>query len=71
MRALQLRKEADEALWQHDFVRALRMGSYGFLLYGPGSHAWYQLLDRLMPQQSLKTIAAKVGGYRAFRLGAV
>ena len=49
----------------------LRMGSYGFLLYGPGSHAWYQLLDRLMPQQSLKTIAAKVGGYRAFRLGAV
>lgn len=36
------------------------MTSYGFLLYGPGSFAWYQLLDRTMPKQNFKNLVAKV-----------
>uniref|UniRef100_A0A7N0U476 Uncharacterized protein n=1 Tax=Kalanchoe fedtschenkoi TaxID=63787 RepID=A0A7N0U476_KALFE len=36
------------------------MLSYGFLLYGPGSFAWYQLLDRVMPQQTSKNLLFKV-----------
>lgn len=44
----------------HDWVRALRMCSYGFLLYGPGSYAWYQFLDRAMPEATLANISVKV-----------
>ncbi|CAN6444649.1 unnamed protein product [Victoria cruziana] len=47
-------------LRDHDWLRALRMASYGFLLYGPGSYAWYQLLDHYMPKQTLTTLSAKV-----------
>ncbi|KAF3774665.1 PXMP2/4 family protein 4 [Nymphaea thermarum] len=47
-------------LCHHDWLRALRMASYGFLLYGPGSYAWYQLLDHYMPKQTLVTLSAKV-----------
>ena len=31
---------------KHDWLRALMMMTYGFLMYGPGSHAWYELLNR-------------------------
>ncbi|KMZ64673.1 Protein Mpv17 [Zostera marina] len=44
----------------HDWVRALRMVSYGFLLYGPGSYSWYQFLDRSMAATSLTNISIKV-----------
>ncbi|CAL4947597.1 unnamed protein product [Urochloa decumbens] len=49
-----------DILLNHDWLRALRMASYGFLLYGPGSHAWYQFLDRCMPKQTFVTLSTKV-----------
>ncbi|CAI5955070.1 unnamed protein product [Closterium sp. NIES-64] len=45
---------------QHDWVRAVRMASYGFLLYGPGCHAWYRWLDRLLPAPTASNFALKV-----------
>ncbi|KAJ8749279.1 hypothetical protein K2173_018759 [Erythroxylum novogranatense] len=44
----------------HDWFRALRMTSYGFLLYGPGSYAWYQFLDCHLPDQTLPNLLLKV-----------
>ncbi|KAJ4841803.1 hypothetical protein Tsubulata_037976 [Turnera subulata] len=44
----------------HDWLRALRMVSYGFLFYGPGSYAWYQFLDRCLPLPTLKNLLLKV-----------
>ncbi|KAL7185328.1 hypothetical protein ACSBR2_027294 [Camellia fascicularis] len=44
----------------HDWLRALRMTSYGFLLYGPGSYAWYQFLDHCMPKQTVENLVLKV-----------
>nr|TKW19374.1 hypothetical protein SEVIR_4G016200v2 [Setaria viridis] len=49
-----------DMLLNHDWLRALRMASYGFLLYGPGSDAWYQFLDRCMPKQTFVNLSAKV-----------
>lgn len=48
-------------LEQHDAVRALRMASYGFLLYGPFSQLWYQFLERHLPGAAAKNLALKVG----------
>lgn len=45
---------------KHDWLRSLRMATYGFFLYGPGSHAWYDLLDRTFAKQSLKNLLVKV-----------
>ncbi|XP_002530204.2 peroxisomal membrane protein 2 [Ricinus communis] len=47
-------------LLEHDWLRALRMTSYGFLFYGPGSYAWYQYLDHCLPKQSAKNLILKV-----------
>ncbi|XP_037495103.1 uncharacterized protein LOC105636777 [Jatropha curcas] len=47
-------------LLDHDWLRALRMTSYGFLFYGPGSYAWYQYLDSCLPKQSAKNLMLKV-----------
>ncbi|XP_034701072.1 protein Mpv17-like [Vitis riparia] len=44
----------------HDWLRALRMASYGFLLYGPGSYAWYQYLDHALPKQTVENLLLKV-----------
>ncbi|OMO61005.1 Mpv17/PMP22 [Corchorus olitorius] len=44
----------------HDWLRALRMVSYGFLLYGPGSYAWYKCLDQCLPQQTPQNLILKV-----------
>ncbi|KAK1397179.1 Peroxisomal membrane protein [Heracleum sosnowskyi] len=44
----------------HNWLRSLRMASYGFLLYGPGSFAWYQFLERCMPKQTVQNILIKV-----------
>ncbi|KAJ1285244.1 hypothetical protein BS78_03G265200 [Paspalum vaginatum] len=49
-----------DILLNHDWLRALRMASYGFLLYGPGSYAWYRFLDRCMPKQTLVNMSVKV-----------
>ncbi|KAM0049151.1 hypothetical protein Hdeb2414_s0008g00282591 [Helianthus debilis subsp. tardiflorus] len=48
------------SLLDHNWLRALRMASYGFLLYGPGSYVWYQYLDRCMPKQTAQNIIMKV-----------
>lgn len=53
----------DDVTWSlmdHNWLRALRMGSYGFLLYGPGSYVWYQYLDRWMPKQTAQNVLTKV-----------
>lgn len=50
----------DDTFWRHDFVRSLRMASYGFLLYGPLSDEWYKLLDIYMPTKNLANFSAKV-----------
>ncbi|XWS44506.1 hypothetical protein CRYUN_Cryun15aG0051200 [Craigia yunnanensis] len=44
----------------HDWLRAMRMTSYGFLLYGPGSYAWYKYLDHCLPHQTAQNIMLKV-----------
>eukprot|EP00850_Spirogloea_muscicola_P014871 SM000110S18878 [mRNA] locus=s110:66151:71043:+ [translate_table: standard] len=43
------RKKALAKASQYDFVRAARMGSYGFLLYGPFSQKWYEFLEGVVP----------------------
>lgn len=47
-------------LSSHDWLRALRMTSYGFLFYGPGSYVWYQTLDRYLPQPTIQNLLTKV-----------
>ncbi|XP_020105252.1 protein Mpv17 [Ananas comosus] len=47
-------------LLNHDWLRALRMASYGFLLYGPGSFAWYKFLDQCMPKPTFLNLSTKV-----------
>ncbi|KAF3444935.1 hypothetical protein FNV43_RR14628 [Rhamnella rubrinervis] len=44
----------------HDWLRSLRMASYGFLLYGPGSYMWYQYLDHSLPKQTVGNLIMKV-----------
>ncbi|XP_017981880.1 PREDICTED: protein Mpv17 isoform X1 [Theobroma cacao] len=43
----------------HDWLRALRMTSYGFLFYGPGSYAWYKCLDHYLPHQTAQNLMLK------------
>ncbi|KAL1191106.1 hypothetical protein V5N11_014177 [Cardamine amara subsp. amara] len=45
---------------EHDWLRALRMSSYGFLWYGPGSYAWYQYLDHALPKPTATNLILKV-----------
>ncbi|XP_020581475.1 protein Mpv17 isoform X2 [Phalaenopsis equestris] len=53
--------EEEASFWSnHDWLRSLRMASYGFFLYGPGSYVWYQFLDQCMPKQTLITLSTKV-----------
>ncbi|KAL9243720.1 hypothetical protein vseg_017575 [Gypsophila vaccaria] len=47
-------------LSDHDWLRALRMTSYGFLFYGPASYVWYQTLERYLPQPTVQNILVKV-----------
>ncbi|KMT01974.1 hypothetical protein BVRB_9g208970 [Beta vulgaris subsp. vulgaris] len=47
-------------LSSHDWLRALRMASYGFLFYGPGSYVWYQTLDQYLPQPTVMNLLTKV-----------
>ncbi|KAL8458181.1 hypothetical protein ACS0TY_035897 [Phlomoides rotata] len=54
---------------EHDYIRALRMSSYGFLLYGPGSYAWYQFLDHIMHKQNVQNLMMKGQGGEATDAG--
>nr|GMD92778.1 protein SYM1 [Ipomoea batatas] len=47
-------------LSEHDWLRTLRMASYGFLLYGPGTFAWYKYLDHCMPKPTVQNVFTKV-----------
>ncbi|XP_078439079.1 peroxisomal membrane 22 kDa (Mpv17/PMP22) family protein [Wolffia australiana] len=58
--SLSSKEIASAVLFNHDWTRAIRMASYGFLLYGPGSYAWYQFLDRAFPGQTIANLSAKV-----------
>lgn len=44
----------------YDAARALRMGSFGLLFYGPYQHYWYRALDRAFPARTLQNFASKV-----------
>ena len=44
----------------HDMIRALRMASYGFLLYGPEQKVWYAFLDRTFSAPGWGSFGAKV-----------
>ncbi|KAJ7565619.1 hypothetical protein O6H91_02G067500 [Diphasiastrum complanatum] len=57
-----LHKQAlqDASLTNHDWLRAIRMATYGFLLYGPGSQAWYELLDRYFQKKTTLNLSLKV-----------
>ncbi|XP_057455629.1 uncharacterized protein LOC130746870 isoform X2 [Lotus japonicus] len=55
---------SQDELWSnlsdHDWLRALRMTSYGFLFYGPGSYAWYQCLDHFLGKPTVQNLMLKV-----------
>eukprot|EP00246_Nothoceros_aenigmaticus_P003347 TRINITY_DN1444_c0_g1_i2.p2 TRINITY_DN1444_c0_g1~~TRINITY_DN1444_c0_g1_i2.p2 ORF type:complete len:127 (+),score=10.83 TRINITY_DN1444_c0_g1_i2:345-725(+) len=42
-------------------MRSLRMGTYGFAIYGPLSQLWYELLDRALMGKTPANFALKVG----------
>lgn len=47
-------------LQDYDWLRALRMTSYGFLIYGPSSQIWYNFLDHVLRQKTLTNLSLKV-----------
>lgn len=55
-----IQEMAKYSLWNHDYWRALRMSSYGFLLYAPGTKQWYESLDRVLVGKSVTNVALKV-----------
>ncbi|XP_020414356.1 protein Mpv17 isoform X2 [Prunus persica] len=59
-KALNQQDGKDALLSDHDWLRALRMTSYGFLLYGPGSYAWYQFLDHSLPATTVGNLLLKL-----------
>lgn len=42
-----------------EWGRAARMGGFGLVLYGPGQHWWYGLLDRQFPLKQTPHFLAK------------
>ncbi|XP_017985255.1 PREDICTED: peroxisomal membrane protein 2 [Theobroma cacao] len=42
------------------WLHALRMTSYGFLFYGPGSYPWYKYLDHYLPHQTAQNLMLTV-----------
>ncbi|KAH7351652.1 hypothetical protein KP509_19G007900 [Ceratopteris richardii] len=44
----------------YDWIRALRMTSYGFLIYGPSSQVWYTFLDHVFHQKTVMNLSIKV-----------
>jgi protein Mpv17 len=56
---------AAEHLASVDWVRALRMGGFGLLFYGPLQHRWYGLLNARLPTPPAAGFAANVRGFAA------
>eukprot|EP00250_Pteridium_aquilinum_P009074 c18426_g1_i1 orf=79-780(+) len=44
----------------YDWFRALRMTTYGFLIYGPSSQFWYNFLDNMFREKTLQNLSIKV-----------
>eukprot|EP00803_Ostreobium_quekettii_P008447 evm.model.scf_181EXC.17 EVM.evm.TU.scf_181EXC.17 scf_181EXC:114496-114873(-) len=44
-----------------DPARTLRMGGFGFLLYGPMQHYWYTILGHQFPLRTASHFLTKVG----------
>lgn len=44
----------------YDWLRALRMTTYGFFIYGPSSQIWYNLLDHMLREKTLRNLTIKV-----------
>eukprot|EP00850_Spirogloea_muscicola_P018819 SM000176S03150 [mRNA] locus=s176:207395:209446:+ [translate_table: standard] len=66
------RKKALAKASQYDFVRAARMGSYGFLLYGPFSQKWYEFLEGVVIANQLilgPTVLLMVYGWNFLCMG--
>lgn len=45
---------------EFDWKRAARIGSFGFLIYGPYQYWWYRALAKAFPSRSIPHFAAKV-----------
>lgn len=45
---------------EFDYMRTLRLGSFGFLVHGTGGHYFYGWLDRTMPGTAATTVVKKV-----------
>ncbi|KAJ3675581.1 hypothetical protein LUZ60_004623 [Juncus effusus] len=43
-----------------DFMRTIRMASYGILLSGPSLHLWFNFLSRILPKRDLTTTFKKM-----------
>lgn len=46
---------------EYDFVRTLRLASFGFLIHGPTGHWFYGKLDGAIPGKGAIQVASKVG----------
>ncbi|KAI5080681.1 hypothetical protein GOP47_0003864 [Adiantum capillus-veneris] len=57
---LQTEFTSKKSLEGYDWLRALRMTSYGFLIYGPSSQIWYNFLDRVLREKTLTNLSLKV-----------
>lgn len=49
-----------EEFRHHDWLRALRMATYGFLIYGPASQIWYEFLDSVLWEKTVRNLSIKV-----------
>eukprot|EP00249_Psilotum_nudum_P017789 c26491_g1_i2 orf=524-940(+) len=50
----------ESMLTDYDWLRALRMTTYGFFIYGPISQIWYDSLDRVFWEKTLRNLSIKV-----------
>lgn len=46
---------------EYDWIRTLRLASFGFLIHGPTGHWFYGKLDKAMPGTGAKEVFTKVG----------
>lgn len=49
-----------KAIGSYDWLRALRMTTYGFFIYGPASQVWYNFLDHMLREKTLRNLSFKV-----------
>ncbi|GJQ13026.1 hypothetical protein GpartN1_g4817.t1 [Galdieria partita] len=53
-------KKDSKKVIQMDVGRTMRFTSFGLLIFGPCAHYWYQLLDRLFPKATTRSLISKV-----------